>query len=177
MDSPHEKNVIQLTENGPMGISGDIEVVDHEGNQITRSDAVWMCRCGQSKDKPFCDGSHRSCDFSTDGDIGEALGKSMIEEKAHLQVRVNRRAGLLVDGPCMLVSADGTRTRQMERFTLCRCGKSANMPFATQRTRRSRKTGINGNDHETCPLWNAVDDVCAQRLCQSIFFGIGHRGC
>lgn len=136
MDSPHEKNVIQLTENGPMGISGDIEVVDHEGNQITRSDAVWMCRCGQSKDKPFCDGSHRSCDFSTDGDIGEALGKSMIEEKAHLQVRVNRRAGLLVDGPCMLVSADGMRTRQMERFTLCRCGKSENMPFcdATHKT-------------------------------------------
>ena len=58
--------VIRLRENGPLVITGAIKVVDHQGNEFplpTGKDTIALCRCGQSKTKPFCDGSHRQCGF------------------------------------------------------------------------------------------------------------------
>ena len=58
--------VIRLRENGPLVLQGAIQVVDHLGNEFTLpvgKDTIALCRCGQSKNKPFCDGSHRTCGF------------------------------------------------------------------------------------------------------------------
>ena len=58
--------VIRLRENGPLVIQGPIKIVDHLGNEFLippGKDNVALCRCGQSKNKPFCDGSHRQCAF------------------------------------------------------------------------------------------------------------------
>jgi len=53
---------IQVTKNGPLLVSGTIELVDSEGKTITVAKQA-LCRCGQSAIKPFCDGSHRKCNF------------------------------------------------------------------------------------------------------------------
>jgi CDGSH-type Zn-finger protein len=61
-----EPVVIRLRENGPLVIQGPVRIVDHVGNEFTippGKDTVALCRCGQSKNKPFCDGSHRTCGF------------------------------------------------------------------------------------------------------------------
>ena len=61
-----EPIVIRVRENGPLLILGAVKVVDHLGNEFTvpaGKDAIALCRCGQSKNKPFCDGSHRVCGF------------------------------------------------------------------------------------------------------------------
>jgi CDGSH-type Zn-finger protein len=61
-----EPLVIRLRENGPLLIQGVVKVVDHQGNEFTippGKDTIALCRCGQSKNKPFCDGSHRTCGF------------------------------------------------------------------------------------------------------------------
>ena len=45
---------------------GPITVIDAAGNQFPISaekPSVALCRCGQSKNKPFCDGSHKGCNF------------------------------------------------------------------------------------------------------------------
>jgi CDGSH-type Zn-finger protein len=58
--------VIRLRENGPLVCQGPITIVDHLGNEFTLpvgKDTIALCRCGQSKNKPFCDGSHRACGF------------------------------------------------------------------------------------------------------------------
>jgi CDGSH-type Zn-finger protein len=58
--------VIRLRENGPLVILGAAKVVDHLGNEFTPppgKETIALCRCGQSKNKPFCDGSHRTCGF------------------------------------------------------------------------------------------------------------------
>ncbi len=57
---------IRLREHGPLVIQGPMRVVDHQGNEFalpTGKDNVALCRCGQSQQRPFCDGSHRQCGF------------------------------------------------------------------------------------------------------------------
>lgn len=57
---------IRLRPNGPLVVEGAVTVVDANGNAFplnTTKPNVALCRCGQSKNKPFCDGSHRDCGF------------------------------------------------------------------------------------------------------------------
>ena len=57
---------IRLRENGPLVITGKIRITDHLGNEFTippGKDTIALCRCGQSKNKPFCDGTHKTCSF------------------------------------------------------------------------------------------------------------------
>jgi len=61
-----ESVVIRCRENGPLVVQGPFELIDHKGNKFTLpagKPAVALCRCGQSKNKPFCDGSHKQCGF------------------------------------------------------------------------------------------------------------------
>lgn len=60
--------VIRCRENGPLVVRGPVRVVDHLGNEFTPppgKDNVALCRCGQSRNKPFCDGSHKACGFAS----------------------------------------------------------------------------------------------------------------
>jgi CDGSH-type Zn-finger protein len=55
---------IKVNRNGTYIVQGNVTVSDHKGNQITfNGDQLELCRCGESQNKPFCDGSHRECDF------------------------------------------------------------------------------------------------------------------
>ncbi len=61
-----EPIVIRCRENGPLLVKGAVRVVDHQGNEFAippGKEFVALCRCGQSKNRPFCDGSHRTCGF------------------------------------------------------------------------------------------------------------------
>jgi CDGSH-type Zn-finger protein len=61
-----EPLVIRCRENGPLVLAANFKIVDHEGNAFTLpQDKEWiaLCRCGQSQNKPFCDGRHRQCGF------------------------------------------------------------------------------------------------------------------
>ena len=63
-----EPIVIRCRENGPLVVQGAVRVVDHLGNEFSvppGKEFVALCRCGQSKNRPFCDGSHRTCGFQT----------------------------------------------------------------------------------------------------------------
>ncbi len=58
---------IRIEKNGPYCISGDIELNAEEGLKIPSNDHYALCRCGASKNKPYCDGSHTRIGF-TDND-------------------------------------------------------------------------------------------------------------
>jgi CDGSH-type Zn-finger protein len=63
-----EPLVIHCRENGPFLIQGAIKIVDHKGNAFPLpegKDTFALCRCGHSKNRPFCDGSHRGCGFQS----------------------------------------------------------------------------------------------------------------
>ena len=55
-------NIIKVSKGGPLVISGDFKVTNSEGEEIETGDTTYLCRCGKSKNKPFCDGSHVNLD-------------------------------------------------------------------------------------------------------------------
>ena len=60
--------VIRCRLNGPLVVTGPVQVVDHERQpfDIPARENVALCRCGASVRRPFCDGSHRKIDFQAD---------------------------------------------------------------------------------------------------------------
>ena len=53
--------------NGPLKVTGNLEICAGTGHSVARTAETWLCRCGHSKNKPFCDGSHRAAGFVADG--------------------------------------------------------------------------------------------------------------
>ncbi|MBP7940106.1 MAG: CDGSH iron-sulfur domain-containing protein [Sediminibacterium sp.] len=51
---------ITVNNNGSLKIEGDFTIVDREGNayDLGGRNVLGLCRCGLSKNKPFCDGAH-----------------------------------------------------------------------------------------------------------------------
>ena len=52
---------LTINRNGSVKIDGDFEILDRNGNiyDLGGRTIVSICRCGHSKNKPFCDGSHK----------------------------------------------------------------------------------------------------------------------
>jgi CDGSH-type Zn-finger protein len=55
---------ISTSDNGSYWVSGNFVVVDAEGNEFPVTDEAYLCRCGQSEEKPFCDGTHNLVGFN-----------------------------------------------------------------------------------------------------------------
>lgn len=58
-----EKVKIQVTPNGPLVVNGTVEITLPSGETKTEEQMVVLCRCGASKMKPNCDGSHAAIKF------------------------------------------------------------------------------------------------------------------
>lgn len=58
---------ISIRNNGPLLVSGAVQLEDQEGNvfDLAGKDSFALCRCGATKGAPFCDGSHKSCGFDS----------------------------------------------------------------------------------------------------------------
>lgn len=54
---------VEVTKNGPLLVHGNIILKDKHGNESERAKVTAFCRCGQSANKPFCDGTHNTCGF------------------------------------------------------------------------------------------------------------------
>jgi len=60
------ETAVHICKNGALNITGDVELIDPEGNRPPAESHFALCRCGASKNKPFCDGSHGKIDFRDD---------------------------------------------------------------------------------------------------------------
>ncbi len=54
-------------DDGPYRVAGPISLVDAQGNRwdLPEGKTVFLCRCGHSETKPFCDSSHRRVGFQS----------------------------------------------------------------------------------------------------------------
>ena len=58
------KALFKVNEGGPLELSGSFRIVNIEGKIIKINETVYLCRCGGSSNKPFCDDTHKRNGFS-----------------------------------------------------------------------------------------------------------------
>ncbi len=61
------KLTLKIIENGPIAVSG-YQAIHYCGEKLESTDTVYLCRCGDSQNPPFCDGSHSKNGFSGDNE-------------------------------------------------------------------------------------------------------------
>jgi len=56
---------ITISDNGSLKVEGDVTLLDKDGNEVPTREGLpfFLCRCGASENKPFCDGSHKRVEF------------------------------------------------------------------------------------------------------------------
>ena len=59
---------VTVANNGPLRISGEFVIKDAQGREfdVSGRESVSFCRCGQSSNKPFCDGTHNRVGFQSE---------------------------------------------------------------------------------------------------------------
>jgi uncharacterized Fe-S cluster protein YjdI len=60
---PEASASIKVLKNGPLLVEGSCRLIDREGNEAASCGPFALCRCGGSKKKPFCDGTHAKIGF------------------------------------------------------------------------------------------------------------------
>ena len=108
-----DKNLVKGLVDGPLLCTGQIEVINPFGELLQKGTEIALCRCGGSRNKPFCDGSHRDEEFECDG-IFTGITTEPLEEDGPLQITVHPNAGLFVQGPMTILSSDGEFCRHPE---------------------------------------------------------------
>ena len=68
---------IQVIANGPLRVNGPLPLTDAQGEPIEARDTYFLCRCGQSSKKPFCDGTHNPSGFAGE----ETADKGRIQDR------------------------------------------------------------------------------------------------
>ena len=87
-DSP----VIKVTEGGPYVLEGAVELRDATGEDVSKDGKAFLCRCGHSQNKPFCDGSHNKADFdgSESADHGPIADRRRAYESEEITILDDR---------------------------------------------------------------------------------------
>jgi CDGSH-type Zn-finger protein/ferredoxin len=189
---------ITAISNGPLVVKSDDndKIIYKDGKKFHAPSPAYLCRCGASKKKPFCDGSHQSISFSDakqikKEEIQEYQGKTIkvifnrsicagaancvnmlpevfseddsanwihpdeadkesiiqiiktcpsgalsysVDDKVHVDTRTTSKINILKDGPYLVEALEFKTPNKPTnfsptKFTLCRCGNSANMPY------------------------------------------------
>ncbi|MNC88447.1 Iron-binding zinc finger CDGSH type [compost metagenome] len=54
---------VSCSKDGSLAVTGSFDLVDAKGAIVASGNAAWLCRCGGSANKPFCDGTHKKIGF------------------------------------------------------------------------------------------------------------------
>jgi len=122
-----EVNVIYTRENGPYACQGVLNI--NEQRPIFRAT---LCRCGKSKNKPFCDNTHREAGFEASGEPATVPSEPLKERGGELQVVPVKDGPLKIRGPVEVCCGTGRTVTRTRYVKLCRCGGSASKPFCDE---------------------------------------------
>jgi CDGSH-type Zn-finger protein/uncharacterized Fe-S cluster protein YjdI len=127
-ESARATNSIVVANNGPLYASGDLRIEGAAEDMPGVHFRAALCRCGQSKRKPFCDGSHEASEFRDQGAVGET-GDGIDAPGGALEIKPFKNGPLLVSGNVTIRTASGREAWRGKGVALCRCGESKNKPF------------------------------------------------
>ena len=125
-------NVIQPQINGPLKVSGDIEVVAADGKVLKRMTEAWLCRCGKSANKPFCDSAHKAAGFRDAVAVSPEYQPKALDPGApgtQLRVTLKTNGPLRCFGEMQISDGKGAAAWIGGQASLCRCGGSKSKPF------------------------------------------------
>lgn len=118
-------NLIRVLESGPNAFRGELRI---DGEPI--SFRATLCRCGASKNKPYCDGSHHEIHFEASGEPPTGDKTAMLEVRdGPIDIAPQTDGPLMVRGNIEIVSGTGRVVARMNAARFCRCGHSQNKPF------------------------------------------------
>ncbi|MCE4555760.1 ferritin-like domain-containing protein [Roseateles cellulosilyticus] len=127
-EAPPPVNLLSVRESGPNALRGELYLRGEPlGTRAT------LCRCGASRNKPFCDGSHHDIHFAATGEPETGLldlPTDMPAERAgRIDIEPEPNGPLQLRGQVEVVSGTGRMVCRVAQARLCRCGGSATKPF------------------------------------------------
>lgn len=126
--TPEENNVL-VRPNGPYFLRGDLHIATPDGEETMRDVRMALCRCGASKNKPFCDNSHLTIGFRDNGLREATKIEELPSDPVQLTITPTTNGSLKIEGPVRVFAANGDVVFQGSKTFLCRCGHSSNKPF------------------------------------------------
>ncbi len=125
-ESAPPANIAAVRENGPLAFHADLTIAGHDGT-MTRAT---LCRCGLSKNKPYCDNSHIEGGFVATGEPPSRESVLAIADlTGPVKVTPTENGPLMVEGKIEIESGTGRAVNRVGKAFLCRCGHSANKPY------------------------------------------------
>jgi len=124
LEAPPEVNTVRVRENGPLAFHAPLTVgLEAVGLRAT------LCRCGASKRKPYCDGSHAEIGFTASGEPTPLVSETLAARDGPVTVEPVLNGPLHVSGNLEVVSGTGRTVNRVTDTWLCRCGHSQNKPY------------------------------------------------
>lgn len=121
-------NLLGVREAGPYALRGALRLRGEPlGMRLT------LCRCGASKNKPFCDGSHHDAGFTATGEpetglLGLPTAMPVVRD-GWVDIEPEPNGPLQLRGPVEVISGTGRMVCRVAQARLCRCGGSQTKPF------------------------------------------------
>ncbi len=117
-------NLVAVREAGPYALRGDLNV-----DGVPIGYRATLCRCGASKNKPFCDGSHHAIGFAATGEPESRNTDLLASRAGPLAIGPQTDGPLRIRGNLEITSGTGRVIARMTNANLCRCGASQSKPF------------------------------------------------
>jgi len=134
-------NLVHLRENGPLAFNAPLMIAGkNDGYRAT------LCRCGMSRNKPWCDNSHAEGGFHATGEPEPKASEPLAARNGPLAVEPQKNGPLKVTGNLEIVSGTGHTLNRVTETWLCRCGHSKNKPYCDG---SHRKTGFEADGAES----------------------------
>lgn len=124
MEAASKINRVTVFENGPLAIAGNISLAG--GDTEPR---LTLCRCGLSKNKPYCDSSHVEGGFLATGEPNAQSPENVEDQGGQVSVEAIANGPLKFDGHLELTTGTGRKIAKHSKAFLCRCGASRNKPY------------------------------------------------
>lgn len=122
---PPPVNLASVREGGPYAFRAEL-LLDGEAIPYRAT----LCRCGASKNKPYCDSSHHEVSFAASGEPPTVAPTDMLPVRnGPLRIDPQLDGPLQVRGNLEIISGTGRMVSRVVSARLCRCGGSSTKPF------------------------------------------------